>query len=406
MEALKNERTAWRKRVVVLQGKNKKLRIQNSALRKEKEKSNSEHKKLKKTVKKQQNEITKEHLLRAKLYEKIHGAKGAISKKARENIIREAVQGFLSKAQVDRILYQKSTHWSPEDIMASTILLSHSTRAYRCLREDMKYPLPAVSTLKAHVARLPVEDGLLKSALILMKARAKCMPWLQRIISLSFDEVHISKEYSYDEKGDKVLGGKSKTQVIMVRGLFSPWKSPVYYQHNQPVTEELLDSVITALHEAGFVVATIVSDMGTENQKLYTDMGVSEEHPYFLHPVTGEHICCFHDAPHLLKLARNHLVDQGFILNPSSPKPEQEVACVEPLQQLLKIIPGRDVTMHKVTQHHLSCEGCDRQIVRLAAQVLSQKTAVALLEAGKEKLIKSVHYMVIKAVTLFYSKNN
>jgi Transposase protein len=398
MEALKSEKSAWRKRVLVLQGKNKKLRTQNSTLRKEKVKSNAEIKNLKKNVKKQNIEITKAHLARAQLYEKIHEAKGAISKKARESIIREAVKGFLSKAQVDRILLGKSTHWSPDDIMSSTVLLSHSSRAYRCLREDMKYPLPAVSTLKAHVSKLPVEAGLLKSALILMKARAKCMTPLQKIASVSFDEMHNSKEWALDEKGDCVVGGKSKTQVIMARGLFSPWKSPVYFNHNQPVTEELLDLVITALHEAGFVVATVVSDMGTENQKLYTDMGVSEDHPYFLNPVTGENICCFHDAPHLLKLARNHLVDQGFILNPSLPKTRQEVACVEPLQQLIKIIPGRDVPIHKVTQHHLTCEGCDRQIVRLATQVLSQKTAVALQEAGKEKLIKSLHYLVINTI--------
>jgi len=98
--------------------------------------------------------------------------------------------------------------------------------------------------------------------------------------------------------------------------------------------------------------------------------------------------CCFHGAPQVLKLARNHLVDKGFILNPSSPKPEQEVANVEPL--LLEIIPGKDVPLQKVThQHHLTCEGCDRQIVRLATQELSQQMAVALERGWKEKVDES-----------------
>jgi Transposase protein len=394
LQAVKAEKNSWRKRIVFLQGKNKRLRTQNAMLRKEKLKLIADKKKLEKTVKEQKKEITQAHSERAKLFEQIHQAKGAVSQKARESIIEEAVKGFLSKAQVDRILFNKSTHWSPDDIMSCTILLSHSSRAYRCLREEMKYPLPAVSTLKAHVSKLPVEAGLLKAALILMSARAKCMTSKQKLAAISFDEVHTSKEYAVDMKEDKVVGGCSKTQVIMARGLFSPWKCPVYFQHNQPVTEELLDSVITALHEAGFVVATVVSDMGTENQKLYAEMGVTEERPYFLNPVTGEHISCFHDAPHLLKLARNHLVDQGFILNPNSPQAQQEVACVEPLQQLIKIISGRDLPSHRVTHLHLSCEGCDRQIVILAAQVLSQKTAVALEKAGNDKIIKSVHYLV------------
>lgn len=396
LNALKSQKFGWMKRALHLQCKNKKLRSQNSKLRKEKAKSDANVKRLNKAVNKQKSEITKTHLQRAKLNEKIHQAKGAVSQKARVNIIREAVGGFLSKAQVDRILFSRASHWSPDDIMSSTVLLSHSSRAYRCLREDMKYPLPAVSTLKAHVAKLPVEAGLLKAALVLMKARARCMSPQEKLTCISFDEIHLSKEYVFDEKADQVLGDSSKTQVIMARGLMSPWKNPVYYQHSQPVTEELLDTVITELHEAGFVVVSVVSDMGTENQTLYTEMGVSAEHPYFLNPVTGEHVYCFHDAPHLIKLSRNHVVDEGLILNPSVPKPQQMVACLEPLQQLIKIVPGRDVPQHKVTQHHLSCVGCHRQIVRLATQVLSQTTAVSLEKAGRNKEIKSAHYLVIK----------
>jgi hypothetical protein len=118
--------------------------------------------------------------------------------------------------------------------------------------------------------------------------------------------------------------------------------------------------------------------------------------------------CCFHGAPQLLKLARNYLVDQGFILNPSSPKPEQEVAIVEPLlQQLLENIPGRDVPdvpLQKVTQHHLTCGGCDRRSIQLATKVLSQQTAVALEEAGKKKWKKSVVINTINTVTILRTK--
>jgi Transposase protein len=390
LDDMRRQRDTWKK---IALGQRKKTR----RIRSLKAKINRDNKILKGTVKKQRKEIsqiTKVHMQRAKLNEEIARAKGAVSTKARENIIREAMAGFLSKAQVDRLLFSKTTHWSQDDIMTHTVLLSHSSRAYRCLREEMRYPLPAVSTLKAHVAKLPVEPGLLKAAIILMQARAKCMGALEKLTSISFDEIHVSKEYAYDEKEDSVLGGNSKTQVVMARGTFADWKSPVYYQQNQPVTEELLDSVIRALHEAGFVVVSIVSDMATENQKLYSEMGVSATNPYFMNTVTGEHIACFHDAPHLLKLARNHLVDEGLILNPSHPKPEQLVACVEPLQQLIKVGLGNDLPPHKVTQHHLSCKGCDRQIVRLAAQVLSQSTAVSLKIAAEDKVIKSDHCLV------------
>lgn len=391
----RTQKTDWKRRYQALQGRFKKTKKENSNFRRAQKVLLKENKTLKITVKKQKSEITKTHTERMKLNAKIREASGAVSKTAREQLIRSALKGILSKAQIDRILYSKQSHWSADDIMASTILLSHSSRAYRFLREEMHLPLPAVSTLKLHVSKLPVEAGILKAALLLMASRAKCMPELHRVTCLSFDEVHVCSDFVYDPKEDIVLGGNSKTQVAMAHGLFSPWKGPVFYQHDQPMTEELLDMVITELHEAGFQVVSVVSDMGPENIGLYREMGVNDERPYFLHPVTGRKIVCFHDPPHLLKLARNHMIDQGFILNPSSPKKEQEIVSSKPLEQLIRLAPGRDVPLHHVTKRHLACAGCDRQIVKLASQVLSQKSAVALEEAGRTKLIKSDDYLVI-----------
>lgn len=375
---------------------NRKLRRLTRVLRAESKKKDAVIKAAKKANEKQRNHIEQVHFERMKFNEQVEAAHGAVSAKVKENLIRGAMKGMLSKAQMDRILMKKNTRWSSDDIMAATILLSHSSRAYRFIREEMKYPLPAVSTLRARIAKLPVEAGILKAALLLMKSRAQCMSPLHRVACLSFDEVHISGDYVYDSQEDRVLGGCSKTQVVMIRGLFAPWKGPVYYDHDQPMTEELLDFVITEVHQAGFLVVTVVSDMGSENAKLYRNMGVNDECPYFLHPATGSRISCFHDPPHLLKLARNHLIDQGFVLNPEERGSEKQIACVEPLQQLVKLSPGRDVPLHSVTQIHLVVHGSERQIVELAAQVLSQKTAVAILDAGIKHLIQSKHYEVLK----------
>ena len=52
------------------------------------------------------------------------------------------------------------------------------------------------------------------------------MKW-KKICVLSFDEMHI------DSKLDKILGPFKKVQVVLIRGLFSPWKQPVYFDFDK-----------------------------------------------------------------------------------------------------------------------------------------------------------------------------
>ena len=65
-----------------------------------------------------------------------------------------------------------------------------------------------------------------------------------------------------------------------------------------------------------FVVA-VSTDMHQGNQGLARALGVTIENPRFPNPSksrAGEFIYWFYDAPHLLKLMRNWLLDAGFKL--------------------------------------------------------------------------------------------
>lgn len=106
--------------------------------------------------------------------------------------------------------------------------------------------------------------------------------------------------------------------------------------------------------------------------------------------------------PHLLKLARNHLLDQGFILNPREPKKDHKIASVQPLEELVKLAPGNDVPLHKLTRMHLAVQGTERQVVKYAAQLLSHKTSVAVHDAGEKKFIRSKDCEVINNIFFYY----
>jgi len=364
-------------------------------------------KKLQQALDTQKKLRTKEHKQRNDLLQKLRRA-NKFSVKERNRLVEAALQPYYTKPQLDRMLYGKFTHWTAEDYSNATVLLGLGTKSYRYFRINMKYPLPAVSCVRAHVAKIAAEEGLLKPVLNLMAARGRTMTELQKQTVVTFDEVHISTEVCFDRADDRALGPHKKTQVIMTRGLFAPWKNPLYYAFDTNVTEQLIDEVLTALHEAGFSVVAITSDMGGDNRNLCKAMDIDEKVTYFLHPVTARRVFCFADVPHLLKLARNHLFDDRILLNAKQKNANLWlVAGKEPLTDLLKLQNRVELEAHKMHWPHMQCAGFERQKVNLAVQVLSNSTANCLekaeeaghISAGKLK-VTLLHKMLFKYVEI------
>ena len=65
----------------------------------------------------------------------------------------------------------------------------------------------------------------------------------------------------------------------------------------------------------GFHVIASSCDMARTNQTLAKSLGVTAEEPFFQNPSRpNSHIYWFYDVSHLIKLVRNHLLDQGYFL--------------------------------------------------------------------------------------------
>lgn len=76
------------------------------------------------------------------------------------------------------------------------------------------------------------------------------------------------------------------------------------------MTKEILFKIIEELSVIGFHVVSIVSDMGSTNISLWKSLHISIDNTAFEHPTTKTKVYVFADVPHLLKLARNHLLDK------------------------------------------------------------------------------------------------
>jgi hypothetical protein len=161
--------------------------------------------------------------------------------------------------------------------------------------------------------------------------------------------------------------------VVMARALCGKWKQPVYVDFDKKMTKAILYRIITELHHSGYRVVSCVSDCGGGNIGLWKELGLNYQQTNFLHPVTNSSIFYFPDVPHLLKLFRNWLLDTGFILESGKAVNRQ------PLDALLKATSTEVSVCHRLQDAHLTCEGSQRQNVRLAAELLSHTTSTALM---------------------------
>ena len=102
---------------------------------------------------------------------------------------------------------------------------------------------------------------------------------------------------------------------MLVRGLFNNFKIPIWYKYDHVLGKKEYLDIVEKMETLGFNVVSTSCDMARSNQKLATSLGVTEETPYFPNPSRPDsNIFWFYDICHLMKLVRNHLIDQGFIL--------------------------------------------------------------------------------------------
>lgn len=99
----------------------------------------------------------------------------------------------------------------------------------------------------------------------------------------------------------------------MYQGLVKDWKQPIYFNFDTNMTKELLLDIIKELHNIGYDTIAIVNDMGPANMGLWKNLNISLTNTSFEHPCTQRKIHVFADVPHLMKLIRNHLLDQYVI---------------------------------------------------------------------------------------------
>ncbi len=304
------------------------------------------------------------------------------SKKHSNNIISEELTKYFSPSQTKSIITSKRVQWSEEDIVKGLMLRSLSKKSYQHIRKKKIFPVPSISTLRKWVTRFDCSPGILDNVLVMLKKQISCDANEKLKLGVfCFDEMDFKKKFEYHQKTDRIFGPSKKVQVGMVRGLCGNWKQPVYFDFDSPMRENLLLEIIRKIEKNGIEVWAMTCDSGPSNQALLKQLGITIDKTSFSNPAdSSREIFVFQDVPHLLKLIRNHILDEGIFVDGSTAK-----ICRADFQEILDANKTEFNILHKLKDIHIHCNGSQRQRVRMAAQVLSHTTATALKMLNPEK---------------------
>lgn len=68
----------------------------------------------------------------------------------------------------------------------------------------------------------------------------------------------------------------------MIIGLIGNWKQPIYYDYDCQMSKTLLFNILKTMKQSGFTIVAIVCDLGGGNRKLYNELEVDFNKPWYV----------------------------------------------------------------------------------------------------------------------------
>lgn len=74
----------------------------------------------------------------------------------------------------------------------------YTSRCYKNLRRELKYPRPCISSLQKWIRKLNIHSGLLFDSIQMLAIHEKNLTQRDKLTVLIFDELKVLKMYEYD----------------------------------------------------------------------------------------------------------------------------------------------------------------------------------------------------------------
>jgi len=231
-----------------------------------------------------------------------------------------------------------------------------------------------------------------------LKLKLSDMTYSERKCVILLDEISIMKCIEYNSVSDEIEGYEdlgrlgrtyklgSHALVVMIRGLYTNWKLPLAYfftgsdiKGNDLII--IINDCVKTILDIGLQPTSIICDQGTQNRRMFTLLGGTEENPSTV--ICDKKLYLIYDMPHLLKSVRNNLLSGNF-------KIENKIISFGDIQKTFEIDQKNTVrAMCKITTTHLSPNPFQKMSCKLAIQLLSKSVSAAIKTCVSTEELKS-----------------
>lgn len=205
-----------------------------------------------------------------------------------------------------------------------------------------------------------------------------------------------------------VLPEAKEALVFMLVCINSAWKIPVGYFFLDGLTgiekADLVKKCLMLIYESGITVTSITFDGAPVNFAMASSLGanftnITNLKTHFSHPVTGNDVYIFLDPCHMVKLIRNAIGSQRYLVDGNNGQIDWNF-----LEKLVGIQYEQGLHLGtKLKNRHLQWAR-EKMKVKIATQTLSKSVADALLYLGKD--LKLPDFQCVEPTATFIKNFN
>lgn len=292
-----------------------------------------------------------------------------------------------SKALISmQLIHKKRKPWSINEKKVALSLYYKSPSTYKYMRKN-GIVLPGESTVRRWLNSINYETGYSIKYMEQLKIKTSNFMYDEKKCVILLDEVSIMKSIEYNKVLDEIegfedLGQLGRTDkfashalVIMIRGLYTNWKFPFsYFFTGSGVKGDnlvlIVENCVQKLLELDLIPTSIVCDQGTQNRRMFSLFGGTENNPSTV--LCGKKLFLIYDMPHLIKSIRNNLLTGDF-------KIDEKLVSLNDIRKTHEIDTKNSTrAMLKITPTHLSPNPFQKMSCKLAIQLLSRTVSSAI----------------------------
>uniref|UniRef100_A0A182RUJ6 THAP-type domain-containing protein n=1 Tax=Anopheles funestus TaxID=62324 RepID=A0A182RUJ6_ANOFN len=204
--------------------------------------------------------------------------------------------------------------WTENELVQALRLRCISKEAYDFVRKQLRYPLPDASQIERWIHSVYLETGHNATAMRILQLRASTLKEIELICTLNLVRINTPVRYHYDCKRDQIVGPNAQLHCLTVQGIFATWQQIVHIDFDLIVCRELMEKIITDLHEIGYKVVAITTDCDRESANVWRALNVNSEQHFIRHPATGHSIYLYACPERTLVAIHRALIEDGFVM--------------------------------------------------------------------------------------------